>query len=479
MSAGTAPVRLESISRCLQGVIPAWIATCSDAGVPNVTTLSIVHYVDSERVALSRQFFNKTSANLDANPRSQVILVDPETGDQFVLDLRFLHTETEGPTFDRVKTNVDAIASQTGMTGVFRLRGVDIHRVASCTAVGERPRSPEDVHASDPLPLLDELVRRLAPCVTYDDAMRVGLEALEDLFGFHQSILLGADVARERLFAVASNGYQSSSAGAEVPIGIGLVGVAAEQKRVVCMPSAARSQGMRAAISEALRKRGGDDVGPEIPLPGLEAVRSAAAVPLIVRNELTGVLYLESERAGEFGPGEERLLRVIGGHLAVALATLQEDPGAEEDLGESADVAQSAPSAREAVSAASAAAGEAIRVVYYQADDSVFVDDDYVIKGVPGRILWRMVNQFAALGRTGFSNRELRLDESLGLPPGNDNLEARLLVLRKRLATADCGIELERVGRGRLEMRPAQPLSLSEVPTSGPMSAAYRPPPGE
>ena len=481
MSAGTAPVRLESISRCLQGVIPAWIATCSDDGVPNVTTLSAVHYVDSERVALSRQFFNKTSANLDANPRSQVILVDPETGDQFVLDLRFLHTETEGPTFDQVKTNVDAIASHTGMPGVFRLRGVDIHRVASCTAVGERPRSlPEDVHVPDPLPLLDELVRRLAPCVTYDDAMRVGLEALEDLFGFHQSILLGADVTRERLFAVASNGYQSSSAGAEVPIGTGLVGVAAEQQRVVSMSSLARSQGMRAAISEALTKQGGDDVGPEIPLPGLEAVRSAAAVPLIVRNELTGVLYLESERAGEFGPGEERLLRVIGGHLAVALATLQEDPGAEEALGESAaDAAQSAPPTPKGAASAAAAAGEAIRVVYYQADDSVFVDDDYVIKGVPGRILWSMVNQFTASGRTSFSNRELRLDESLGLPPGNDNLEARLLVLRKRLATADCGIELERVGRGRLEMRPALPLSLSEVPTSGPMSAAYRPPPAE
>ncbi len=475
MSAGTAPVPLESISRCLQGVIPAWLATCSADGVPNVTTLSIVHYVDSERVALSRQFFNKTSANLDANPRSQVILVDPETVDQFVLDLRFLHTETEGSTFDRVKANLDAVASQSGMTGVFRLRGVDIHQVMSCTALGEGTRSPsEGGHSPDPLPLLDELVRRLAACVTYDDATRAGLEALEDLFGFRQSILLGADVTRERLFAVASNGYRSSSAGAEVPVGTGLVGVAAERQRVVCVSSLARSQGMRAAIREALARQGGDDVGPEIPLPGLEAVRSAAAVPLIVRNELTGVLYLESERTGEFGPGEERLLRVIGGHLAVALATLQEDPGESTADAESTTVPDPDP----ARSTASTPDGGAIKVVYYQADDSVFVDDEYVIKGVPGRILWSMVNQFAASGRTNFSNRELRLDESLGLPAGNDNLEARLLVLRKRLAVAGCGIELERVGRGRLEMRPAQPLSLREVPTGGPMSAAHGPPPG-
>lgn len=465
MTVATAPVRLESISRCLQGVIPAWIATCSEDGVPNVTTLSIVHYVDPERVALSRQFFNKTSANLAANPQSQVIVVDPETTEQFVLDLRFLHTETEGPTFDRVTANLDAVASQTGMTGVFRLRGVDIHQVTSCRAVGEGSRTaPEAGRPADPLALLDELVRRLGACLTYEDATRVGLEALEDLFGFRQSILLVADPLRDRLFAVAGNGYRSSSAGAEVPVGSGLIGVAAERRRVVCVSSLARSRGMRAAIGEALERHGAEDAGPEIPLPGLDAVRSAAAVPLVVRDDLTGVLYLESERTGEFGPGEERLLRVIGGHLAAALATLQEDRGE--------SVAGVEPSTTHI------SEGAATRVVYYQADDSVFVDDEYVIKGVPGRILWKLVNQFAASGRTAFSNRELRLDESLGLPAGNDNLEARLLVLRKRLAAAGCGIELERVGRGRLELRPARPLRLREVPTGGPMSAAHRPSPG-
>jgi hypothetical protein len=113
--------------------------------------------------------------------------------------------------------------------------------------------------------------------------------------------------------------------------------------------------------------------------------------------------------------------------------------------------------------------------VYYQADDSVFVCGEYVIKGVPGRILWKLLNEYAAGGRRSFTNRELRLDERLGLPPGADNLEARLLVLRKRLATADCGIELERVGRGRLELRLSRPLGLSEVQTSGPMRAAHQP----
>ena len=76
-TAVTGPIALESILPCLQGVIPSPFATCSPDGTPNITYMSIVHYIDSDRVALSRQFFNKTRANLDANPFAQVRVVDP------------------------------------------------------------------------------------------------------------------------------------------------------------------------------------------------------------------------------------------------------------------------------------------------------------------------------------------------------------------------------------------------------------------
>jgi adenylate cyclase len=64
-------VPLESIRACFEGVIPSPLATCAPDGTPNVTYMSIVHYVDADRVALSRQFFNKTRANLDSNPTAR------------------------------------------------------------------------------------------------------------------------------------------------------------------------------------------------------------------------------------------------------------------------------------------------------------------------------------------------------------------------------------------------------------------------
>ena len=53
--------------------------------------------------------------------------------------------------------------------------------------------------------------------------------------------------------------------------------------------------------------------------------------------------------------------------------------------------------------------------------------------------------------------------------------DQRLLVLRKRLAALDCGIGLDRAGRGLLALHLDAPLTLSEVPTAGPMRAAHEP----
>ena len=110
---------------------PALMVTCSGAGVPNATVISSVYYVDREHAALSFQFFSKTIKNVRENPRAWVGLTDYAGGTDWVLELEFLRSETEGPTFDAMDMQIEAIASATGMSGVFKLRAADVYRVVS------------------------------------------------------------------------------------------------------------------------------------------------------------------------------------------------------------------------------------------------------------------------------------------------------------------------------------------------------------
>ena len=103
---------------------------------------------------------------------------------------------------------------------------------------------------------------------------------------------------------------------------------------------------------------------------------------------------------------------------------------------------------------------------HYQADDSVFLDHDYLIKGVAGAIFWKLAREHAETGRVEFSNRELRLDPALRLPEHAENLEARLVLLQRRLRERDRGIGIERCGRGRFRLDVPGPLRLEDVPAA-------------
>lgn len=104
------------------------------------------------------------------------------------------------------------------------------------------------------------------------------------------------------------------------------------------------------------------------------------------------------------------------------------------------------------------------QVRYFEEDDSIFLNQDYLIKGISGRILWRMLQIHQEEGRTEFTNRELRLDPTLKLPGYKDNLESRLLLLMKRLEEKKTWLRIERSGRGRLRMILDATPALSVTP---------------
>jgi hypothetical protein len=121
----------DEIKPAMEGVIPAHVATCSLDGTPNATALSQVYYVDADHVALSFQFFNKTIKNVRENPYAVAWIISPETFDSWDLELEYDHSETSGPVFDAMDMRIEAIASMTGMAGIFKLKAADIYRVRS------------------------------------------------------------------------------------------------------------------------------------------------------------------------------------------------------------------------------------------------------------------------------------------------------------------------------------------------------------
>jgi adenylate cyclase len=128
-------LRLEEIMECFEGMIPATMVTASADGVPNINNVSKVDYVDPSHVALSRQFFRKSAKNLDENPHAIILVTEPSTNRNFKLHVQLARTETEGPVFDQMRIRIDAIASMTGMEGVFKLEAAYVFRVETVEEV--------------------------------------------------------------------------------------------------------------------------------------------------------------------------------------------------------------------------------------------------------------------------------------------------------------------------------------------------------
>ena len=121
----------EDINPAMQGIIPSLVVTCDLDGTPNITSISQVYYVDPYHVALSFQFFNKTHRNIRENLNACVCLINHQTNELWNIDIQYSHSETDGPVFEQMDMQLEAIASMSGMSDIFNLRAADIYKVKS------------------------------------------------------------------------------------------------------------------------------------------------------------------------------------------------------------------------------------------------------------------------------------------------------------------------------------------------------------
>ncbi len=185
-------------------MVPAVIATAGADGTPNVTYLSKIRVVDERHVALSNQFFSKTSKNLVENPRASVLAIDPADYEEYRLRLEYERHERRGPVFDQMRRDVDELAALSGMQDVFALRGADIYRVVAVEHIprsGRRVARPYDavVPTAPGVGGLAELSLRLGRCPDLDTLVDAAVTGVGDLLGYEHAMLLLVDEAEERL----------------------------------------------------------------------------------------------------------------------------------------------------------------------------------------------------------------------------------------------------------------------------------------
>ncbi len=86
---------------------PLPIATASGDGKPNVVFVTMWKILDDETILFVDNFFNKTRANLEANPQMAVVAYDSESKKSYQLKGR-VTLETSGSNFDKAKEMADA-----------------------------------------------------------------------------------------------------------------------------------------------------------------------------------------------------------------------------------------------------------------------------------------------------------------------------------------------------------------------------------
>jgi adenylate cyclase len=350
-----------------------------------------------------------------------------------------------------MKAKLSGIASHEGMSHVFRLRGSDVYRVLDI----ELPRGDYVPQVHPPRNLLGAArtyAEHVARCADVDELLEATLADIGALFGIERAMILLLDAAGDHLYTVATRGYASSGAGSEAPVERGLIGVAVRERCPIRISFTAPEYSYGRAVRESLaRGEFASQLETAIPFPGLENPQSQIAVPIVALQRTLGALYADSDRHMRFSYEDEDALTIVAAQLGAALQMLAEQPTAN---------AEPPPPPRRAPPPAPARKSVVRR---FTENDSVFFDDAYLIKGIAGAILWRLVEEHARTGRTEFSNKELRLDPRLRFPDIHDNLEARLILLQRRLADRQAPVQIVKTGRGRFCIHVGAALELEEV----------------
>jgi eukaryotic-like serine/threonine-protein kinase len=161
-----------------------------------------------------------------------------------------------------------------------------------------------------------------------EEIFDVALRTMDELFEFHHANILLVDPGGETLSVVASRGYENQAIGGRVRIGVGVIGIVAQKRKMLHVSSLGQQRAYALAQRRQMAKAGrGDELGDIVSVPGLQNAESQMAIPLLMGNELIGVFSIESPVRRTFSEHRRDLFQIVANQIASAInnARLYED----------------------------------------------------------------------------------------------------------------------------------------------------------
>ena len=147
--------------------------------------------------------------------------------------------------------------------------------------------------------LLHHITTSAASGATLEEALEATVKGLQVTLGGDRVSILLVDNERKNLELRAWVGYSEDAASVRLPIGTGITGWAAAHRKLLRV----------------------DDVTNDPRYVSVSAnTRSELALPLLYRNELLGVLNVESEQVAAYSENDEEMLGTLAGSLAAIIA---------------------------------------------------------------------------------------------------------------------------------------------------------------
>ena len=167
--------------------------------------------------------------------------------------------------------------------------------------------------------IIQQISSEISSTLDLDRILAISLDAMETVLGFRHSMILVAGGDESVLTVAASRGYDGGRTGAEIPLGQGVLGVAARRRRIVRMGNVATQRAYLAGVRARTQAAGQATLEPVVEMPGLADAQSQLAIPLIVKDRLVGVLGVESATANAFDELDEMLLSIVGNQVATGI----------------------------------------------------------------------------------------------------------------------------------------------------------------